>query len=860
CPRCPVSLCDPRIGPRKLKLSQREKEAIEQVWSSSTVHDLTVHRASPEDVVRRHEIHKSKNKALAHMELQERALKRKWKKQRQAAPDSLEKRKLALMREILSDQYQLQDVLERSDQAMAIVKDLFGDAPRRHAGFPNVTMAPHCDLESSQGPIVHKSDPPTQLSILSESVMDPQKQALNEVEGDGFSNCQSEDSVSEQDVSLHFKSNINMDRLLQLLNEGKTAGASQLQAEKQLKTPTPSQKANAAMTPPTVLPSTEVKSALNTTKVVQRVHSRLQNDDEGQTPDSSFTVRQVLNPNLRKQKQVSTKVKRNQTAQMTSKQRRNDSLANGVAFELPSGNKSSLDVLNRMIHEVEHEMEEYERCTGREVQKTQNGQGLTGFTMSLVNTLCRLMRYLKESEMQLRQEVVTRQQIEGVLSEHRALIDALTAEILLVREENAAMQKRLQQYMVITDEQLISLTQAFKSLLVTDPSRGQSPTNFGVPVNSQDLESHFRNTVISSLRVNMIRRENTLVFSQEELPVKLSKWTSAPDTVVAGSSLPAHVFQPAVMLSPPRQRSIQEFSPSQNALKKTVQTHPASHISPSMEASERESNWQKSSPSSEETQSTNEENRLLTQRWQIPSTHKDLESSLLSESQQGRSALCPVDRLAAAGSGEEQKPSALKEHAQSKDLLGPLAELTLQNSVIKAQLKKFRDRSQEAGDGLHQDCNYSSSCEDMIIIQAADSKILQEVPKSLEERIAELNRQSAEARDKLLQLIDQQKLATVNPISPPVSPILPPPINWTENVKRTIEVSIPVAETMDSSKGDTPSPASGASVRRSTGASSKTCSPLSTSSGSMKLTPANQRTKVERQREEGWFALSMHIT
>ncbi|XP_075761144.1 spindle and centriole-associated protein 1 isoform X1 [Pelodiscus sinensis] len=835
-------------GPGKKPARRKQPLPARRDWDS-TVHDLTVHRASPEDVVRRHEIHKSKNKALAHMELQERALKRKWKKQRQAAPDSLEKRKLALMREILSDQYQLQDVLERSDQAMAIVKDLFGDAPRRHAGFPNVTMAPHCDLESSQGPIVHKSDPPTQLSILSESVMDPQ--ALNEVEGDGFSNCQSEDSVSEQDVSLHFKSNINMDRLLQLLNEGKTAGASQLQAEKQLKTPTPSQKANAAMTPPTVLPSTE---ALNTTKVVQRVHSRLQNDDEGQTPDSSFTVRQVLNPNLRKQKQVSTKVKRNQTAQMTSKQRRNDSLANGVAFELPSGNKSSLDVLNRMIHEVEHEMEEYERCTGREVQKTQNGQGLTGFTMSLVNTLCRLMRYLKESEMQLRQEVVTRQQIEGVLSEHRALIDALTAEILLVREENAAMQKRLQQYMVITDEQLISLTQAFKSLLVTDPSRGQSPTNFGVPVNSQEKPAVY----CTVPRTDTFRRENTLVFSQEELPVKLSKWTSAPDTVVAGSSLPAHVFQPAVMLSPPRQRSIQEFSPSQNALKKTVQTHPASHISPSMEASERESNWQKSSPSSEETQSTNEENRLLTQRWQIPSTHKDLESSLLSESQQGRSALCPVDRLAAAGSGEEQKPSALKEHAQSKDLLGPLAELTLQNSVIKAQLKKFRDRSQEAGDGLHQAITMQNM--NTSLGSPMQGQILQEVPKSLEERIAELNRQSAEARDKLLQLIDQQKLATVNPISPPVSPILPPLINWTENVKRTIEVSIPVAETMDSSKGDTPSPASGASVRRSTGASSKTCSPLSTSSGSMKLTPANQRTKVERQREEGWFALSMHIT
>lgn len=41
-------------------------------------------------------------------------------------------------------------------------------------GFPNVTMAPNCDLESSQEPIVQKSHPPSQLSILSESVMDSQ--------------------------------------------------------------------------------------------------------------------------------------------------------------------------------------------------------------------------------------------------------------------------------------------------------------------------------------------------------------------------------------------------------------------------------------------------------------------------------------------------------------------------------------------------------------------------------------------------------------------------------------------------------------------------------------------------------------
>lgn len=45
-----------------------------------------------------------------------------------------------------------------------------------------------------------------------------------------------------------------------------------------------------------------------------------------------------------------------------------------------------------------------------------------------------------QSELQLRKEVETRQQLEQVLGDHRELIDALTAEILLLREENTATQ------------------------------------------------------------------------------------------------------------------------------------------------------------------------------------------------------------------------------------------------------------------------------------------------------------------------------------------------------------------------------------------------------------------------------------
>lgn len=39
--------------------------------------------------------------------------------------------------QILSDQYHLQDVLERSDEVMAVAKHLFGDAPRTRTGRPS---------------------------------------------------------------------------------------------------------------------------------------------------------------------------------------------------------------------------------------------------------------------------------------------------------------------------------------------------------------------------------------------------------------------------------------------------------------------------------------------------------------------------------------------------------------------------------------------------------------------------------------------------------------------------------------------------------------------------------------------------
>ncbi|KFV69581.1 Spindle and centriole-associated protein 1, partial [Dryobates pubescens] len=812
----------------------------------STVQDLTVHRATPEDILRRHEIHKSKNKALAHLELQEKALKRRWKKQKQLAADSLEKRKLTLMREVLSDQYHLQDVRERSDQVMAVAKGLLVAAPRTRTGFPNVTMAPDCDLESSQRPIAQKCDPATQHSILSESVMDSQVMYVLFLEEEALSFSQSED---EHYDSLKFKSNISSDRLLRLLREESLVN-SQLQAEKDMRKTTLSQASNVPLTP-TVSPSLD-QSALNATDVVRRIHSRLQNEDEEEAGDSSYNVRQVLNPNSSKPRQIAAKMKRKQAAQNSARQRRDDSPVSSVPMDLQRTNKCSLDVLSHMIHEVERELEEYERCTGREVQKAERSEGLTGFTLSLVNTLCRLMRYLKESEMQLHEKELMRQQHEEMLNEHRELIDALTAEILLVREENRTMQEKLHQYMVVTDEQLSSLTEAFKGLPLVEPRREQSPNNVGIeskgPANGQEKRD------LSSFepRAGTGNKEGVLKFPQEEIPFHFLQRSGASGDVGTSRGLPSHIFQPAVLLSPPRQKSSQELPLLQHVIAIVLKVDHISFLtvlsflamftatSQPPENMEREPCKERISSSSLRTQSTAEKKTLISQRQPILPADKGLESS--------------HEKVSLSCAGDTRKNSTAEELFRNSDLLGQIAELTQQNSLIQAQLSKFRGFSDDTSDCLHQPGSLQNAN------PSPDSSHGQThlmVSKSLEERIAELNRQSTEARDKLLQLIDQQKLAATAAVPPMVSPGLSSSLNCTENARRAIEVSVPVAA--DSSKEDCVSPASMTSVRRSAGDSSKPCSPLSATSENMKLTSVSQRPKVEKQKEEGWFALSMHV-
>nr|XP_008521280.1 PREDICTED: spindle and centriole-associated protein 1 isoform X2 [Equus przewalskii] len=810
-----VNRYGPRGGGRKTLKVKKKKTPVKQEWDN-TVNDLTAHRATPEDLIRRHEIHKSKNRALVHWELQEKALRRKWKKQKPEV-SNLEKRRLSLMKEILSDQYQMQDVLEKSDHLMAAAKDLFVDFPRRRTAFPNVTVAP----DSSQGPILVNQDPVTQ-AILSESVVEPQ--ALNEVdnEEEGTVNSQSEDSENELDNSVDSQSNMNTDRFLHQLKEDNSELINKLWTEMQQKIATQSQITTPPRAPSPAPPSGEQK------------------------------------------------VKRKPDLHAPSKQKKNILSANTASTDLPNSSNPSLDVLKHLIRDVEHEVEEYERWTGREVKGPQSSQGLTGFTLSLVSSLCRLTRYLKESELQLRKEVETRQQLEQVLGDHRELIDALTAEILLLREENTATQARLQQYMVTTDEQLISLTHAIKSCPVINYNKEIQASEGGTT--SRRIVDNPEGPAVNA-NVSMpltFRGEEVVGFPQEDLPVKLSQVPNQPDGMNLANGFSAHIFEPAVLLTPPRQKSNSEFSPLQDALRRTVQTRPASRIPPTVEMIEKEQNWEKKTlPIGTDIQNSSEESRLFTLRWRVSHMGEDLENktqapfvnlaqplcSSHSVSQQLRNPAFS-DEPPVLGDGQQLRTNEAL--TQRKDIMARIAELTLQNSAIKAHLNNNIGPGGEQGDGLRelnkQEMNHAG---DMTATFAAAQP---PVPGSMEERIAELNRQSMEARGRLLQLIEQQKLVGLNPSSPPASPIQSPLGAWTEGGKRTIEVSIPGVEAPESSKCSTISPTSGINTRRSSGATSHSCSPLNATSGSGRFTPLNPRAKIEKQNEEGWFALSTHVS
>ncbi|EDV22342.1 uncharacterized protein TRIADDRAFT_58843 [Trichoplax adhaerens] len=159
-----------------------KKKKKRKEWDS-TVSDLSVYKLSKEELAKRRQLYQSPNWSTSQRNtfMDESNTSRL----SQLTPDGRDTKKAVVMKEILHRNDKLQNLLEESDRAVNVIKDLFGDHPRRFIAFPNVTAAPenqeldhNSDGHLRNSIVVQPEEPPTRLSTLSQSVVNTP--AINE--------------------------------------------------------------------------------------------------------------------------------------------------------------------------------------------------------------------------------------------------------------------------------------------------------------------------------------------------------------------------------------------------------------------------------------------------------------------------------------------------------------------------------------------------------------------------------------------------------------------------------------------------------------------------------------------------------
>ncbi|XP_059838604.1 spindle and centriole-associated protein 1 [Hypanus sabinus] len=791
------------------KSRKKGKLAPKKQWDS-TINDLSVHRADAEELARRREARVSRNRDAAQWELRQRA-----------AASGGQRRQRPAMAELLLEQWRLRDVLARSDRALAVLRDPFGDAPRLQTGFPNVTVAPGCDQFPAAQLIAQQGEPPTQLSLLSESVMD--SQALNEA-----SYCKE----PEADNSLSAQHQ---------------AGVYPLEPK------TPESLRRRPQTSPTWTPTGA--SGLNATAAIQRVKSRLESraESDADASDTSPTqttrvIHQVLHPTSRNSQNG------------ISKGKACDASTERLENKRPESRQMNLEALQEMIEGIDKELVELDCQKEGEVTSwlPKNGRGLTGFTFSLVSLISRLTHSLKVYRIQQMQDKENHQQLLEKANNQQALIDALTSEFLTVQNKFVSLQANLQQYVIKTDEELQSLKQMLRRSPKAETNKPRQPTAH--PVQQESLYSCACSKNQGNVQSSALPNDDERLLkglNQKQPCVYYQYKGNQLENARKGHSLPEHPFGPAVLLSPPRQRNSQIGTGSQTTI-----------------------NLCQDSPlSSSVCKESNNPSQILKEASGVPQGETDIVRHLAAQNQvpdclglaqqlkihepisehKNFSLTSAVTSLPCMQTGtvddtakhdlrkienniepEDSQNSSMNNWLKHEAMLAQITELQLQNSALKAQLGQFKTgKLSEPAPQI--------------------GKIIPSTCESLQQRIAELNHQSAEARSKLLHLIEQQRQIFSESVSPAISPI-PPEGTTTGTGSKTLEVLIPLPSELDFSVGSTPSPASTINRNRSVDNTSTASSIYHFNKGDGNKTPITQGTKPERLKEEGWFALSTHTT
>ncbi|XP_043960741.1 spindle and centriole-associated protein 1 [Gambusia affinis] len=657
------------------KLVRPKKAAAPKKDWVSTINDLSVHKLSPAELYHRHEIHKSHNKAAAYWELREKALKRRVR--HAGSSPGLNHTSLSIVRDVFSEQPLLHDALAESDRALAVVKDLFGDAPRRQTGHPSVTVAPNCDSDSEL-PVLQRPDPPTQLSLLSQSIMD--QEALNEVE------------VSREDVGDEDLSSSSGSRFIRRTNIRKTKSqtrATQKQKGYRLRSHA-GDKENIPVTPIRSGRAPD-PTALNATAAVKRFLTKRRSSDQNEE-EASVLVSQVLNPELPSRQSGSIRKNTEKTRKGVCRALELD----GSSVASLSGDQSSLGLLQDMLGQVKADLDTMSSDTAPEPTgspEPYGRQGLTGFSVSLVSTIGRLVQLLRKREAEAQEEAEERRRLQEELKEQRGLMDALTAETMTLREEGAALQAGLLQRTTELEQKLDSVVLLMSELGIlgeqTKPSR------------------------VSDGRVSQ----------------------SCVCQSAGGDEKTQTRVSPAVLLSPPQQCDNWQQGPGGHALPLQRRLSP--------------SDTQRSCENVQSHVSTS----ALTRRQSVSSSSLPSNQPVLLPS--------PKAMLAEITELKRQNDLIKAQLSQAKSLMSGVAGLSDScNELSKSSPASGAGERKMTGQHLQSPEGTSSAS------QAASSS-----NSSVEQRLLELNRQSAAARSRLVELIEQQKQSASLKISPSVSPI-----------------------------------------------------------------------------------------
>ncbi|XP_066298290.1 spindle and centriole-associated protein 1-like isoform X2 [Branchiostoma lanceolatum] len=495
-------------------------------WDDTTS-DLGVHKATDEEIQHRHEVHQSKNLDVIRMENQKMLIQRA--RARPKTPTTVEKRKAALLREVLYDHSQLQDVLSKSDRVMAVVRDLFGDDPKRYTGFPNVTKAP--DNPSGRGPVIEAPEQPTQLSMLSQSIMD--QSALNEVDADR----EQEETGGEQTLSQQFESRLDLQRFRRFLELERQQDSTLRQQDSTLRQQNSTLRQQDS-TLSTIPGEQQGQQGAATSTMLQGGPSyQSDTSNPGRTVSRSQTQPTAVNT-LTPVRDVDSSSLTNQAINDTGRVNRTRSRTGAADHtDLSSLSLTKLDELKQVMDNLEAEIADYEHQAGMTPPpppQQHKSPTLRGYTTSLLEAITRLTRHIKESESQLRSEATLRHHLTEEIAEQRALVDVLTADIINTQEQYTVLRGEFDQYRAKSEEQINYLKHTLYAVMKASGNRSVD--------GSTDMST------------------------QSFAPSDSSDPSTAPKTI------PTHLqpLQPAVLLSPPRQRD--QRAPQQQAAAQPVPT------------------------------------------------------------------------------------------------------------------------------------------------------------------------------------------------------------------------------------------------------------------------------------------------